>query len=164
MCSPWLPAPWAVKYRDGGFLPWAMAGSITCLIMDILLNIGGVGFFMSKLHTSDIGQQQFNMSQTLVSSIETIATIAFATLCAVGSELLDEFANYIEHKPQGNHAGGMHSIAKESMQQLEREAMTVRSKQSKQDRAQENIAKEQREAMELMRRARVMDKNDMRIE
>jgi hypothetical protein len=104
-----LPPLWKINWTEGGPLPWLMTGALLCLAVDVLLNLGGVGFAMGKLHEADIGQATFNFSDALVLTIEKAGTLLFAMLCAVGPELLKAYAVYIEtgsmpvKRPQQEH-------------------------------------------------------------
>jgi hypothetical protein len=93
-----LPAPWKIDWTEGGPLPWLISGAILCLLLDVLLNVGGVGYFLANLHAVQTGPLKISVS--VMGIIEVIGTIAFATLLAVGSELLDEFANHIAGAPR----------------------------------------------------------------
>src|SRR6185503_13402010 len=93
-----LPAPWKIDWTEGGPLPWLITGAVLCLLLDVLLNVGGVGYFLANLHLAGTGPLKIGAS--VMGIVEIVATIAFATLLAVGSELLDEFANHLQGAPR----------------------------------------------------------------
>ena len=93
-----LPAPWNVNWSAGGSIPWLVCGALVCLMLDVLLNVGGVAYFLGRLGTTDMGQDTIKVSQSLVTGIIWIVTIVFAVFLAVGAELLKEFANFVEQR------------------------------------------------------------------
>lgn len=91
-----LPAPWSADWAWEGSLPWLWGGAIVCLLVDVMMNLGGVSLFTSKLTDTNIGQEQFQMTNEFVSFVAKSATFVLAVLFAVSSELLEEFAVYTE--------------------------------------------------------------------
>lgn len=91
-----LPAPWNVEWREGGSTPWLVIGAIVCLLLDVLLNIGGVAYFLGKLGSTDLGQSTLKVNASIITGVVWLVTVTFAVFIAVGPELLDEFANLIE--------------------------------------------------------------------
>lgn len=89
-----VPAPWAIDWKAGGPLPWIMVGAMVCLIVDVGFNIGGVNYFVSKLERTGI--ESVGFTDYAIGITKLIMTVAMATLTAIGSELLDEYAAYIE--------------------------------------------------------------------
>src|SRR5512133_638838 len=79
-----------------GPLPWLWGGAIAALLVDVMLNLGGVSVFTSRLTDTNIGQEQLAMSNEFVAMVSKFATFILALFFAVASELLDEFAVYSE--------------------------------------------------------------------
>lgn len=95
-----VPAPWNIDWKAGGPLPWLCIGAITALFVDITLNIGGVWVYVSKLEKTGIGA--VGVDDVTIGALKVIATILIAALCATGSELLKEYANYLRTGVAGN--------------------------------------------------------------
>lgn len=91
-----LPSPWALNWSEGGPLPWIMIGALLALLLDVLFNIGGVSYFLLKLNQTDIGQEALGMSSSTVRIISIFVTMFFSVFLALGPELLDEFASFLE--------------------------------------------------------------------
>lgn len=91
-----LPAPWSPDWSWEGSLPWLWGGAIVCLLVDVMLNLGGVSVFTSKISSGDIAASQLDVGDEFVVYVSRFATIILAVLFAVASELLDEFAIYSE--------------------------------------------------------------------
>lgn len=91
-----LPAPWAIDWSWEGSLPWLWAGAIVCLLVDVMLNLGGVALFTSNIGKADVAGEQLAMTDDFVVLISRFSTFIIATLFAVAPELLDEFAIYAE--------------------------------------------------------------------
>ncbi len=102
-----FPAFWRINWLEGGFLPVRYAFALMCLFVDVLLNVGGVGIFTSKLAETDIGQDMFGMSPGFVSFLVVTITLGISIMLALGSEVLAEHRNQLtkgyrkpEHKQE----------------------------------------------------------------
>ena len=91
-----LPAPWSLDWSWEGSLPWLWGGAVVCLLVDVMLNLGGVSIFTNRLADTGIGQEQLELSSEFVQGVSKFATFVLAALFAVAPELLDEFAVYLE--------------------------------------------------------------------
>lgn len=107
-----LPAPWSADWSWEGSLPWLWSGAIVCLLVDVMMNLGGVSLFTSKLGVTNIGQDQLEMTDEFVTFVAKSATFVIAVLFAVASELLDEFAVYAE-------TGGSKQVTQRAMRMKE---------------------------------------------
>lgn len=87
-----LPPIWRVRWGEGGPIVSTMLTAVFCLALDIVLNLGGVGFVMSKLGETNIGQKQFGMSAGFVQVLINTFTILFSLLISVGPEQLRQRA------------------------------------------------------------------------
>lgn len=107
-----IPPPWRIDWADAGPVPWIWSGALLCLILDVLLNLGGVSFFLLKINDSSTGvvlRSQFGADDAFISTLMILLTVAFSVLAAVGSELLDAYADIVEGVPprtKGNGGGG----------------------------------------------------------
>lgn len=92
-----LPAFWSVDWKGGGPVPWLVVGAFFCLTIDVILNMGGVTLFIREMNAEDVGP--FDASDYVIRTMQVIGTILFSIFVAIGSELLAEFADYIETNP-----------------------------------------------------------------
>lgn len=94
-----FPPPWKVKWRLGGAEAWLTVGALMSLLLDVLLNLGGIAFFFKALKDADLGQDLIGIDAGILDVVTTVLAVGFAVFAAVGSELLLEFAKYIQSKP-----------------------------------------------------------------
>lgn len=91
-----LPAPWDVDWTGGGPIPFMVVGALGTFLLDVILNIGGVAVFTTKLTSQvDGGMSTLGMSTTATAVFVPVFTIFFACLLALGSELLDAAADHV---------------------------------------------------------------------
>ena len=91
-----LPAPWDVDWTAGGPVPFMVVGALGTFLLDVILNIGGVAVFTTKLTSQvDGGMSTLGMSTTATAVFVPIFTVFFACLLALGSELLDAAADHV---------------------------------------------------------------------
>lgn len=91
-----LPAPWDVDWTGGGPVPFMVIGALGTFLLDVILNIGGVAVFTTKLTSQvDGGMSTLGMSTTATAVFVPVFTIFFACLLALGSELLDAAADHV---------------------------------------------------------------------
>lgn len=90
-----IPAFWRINWKEGGMLPVLYVFAFLCVIIDTLLNIGGVSFFFSKLHEVDIGQELFGMNSQFVALLTKFFQIAFSIMLTFASEVFKGYAKYL---------------------------------------------------------------------
>jgi hypothetical protein len=92
-----IPPPWSARATTKTSYIWV--GASIVLLMDLLVNLGGVGTvanFLKDSATGDVLKNNFSASDTALNIIAGLMIIALAFLFAVGSELLKMYAETIE--------------------------------------------------------------------
>lgn len=92
-----IPAPWS-KLRSTR-TTWIWVGAVIVLMMDILINLGGVGVIARfvKLSTSgEVLTNEFGATESGLSIITGLMILSLALLVAIGPELLKLFADIQE--------------------------------------------------------------------
>lgn len=84
-----IPAPWRIDWAAGDRTVWIAVGALVCLLLDIILNFGGVNMFLSKLNTVN-GMEQ--LPDEIMKVLQVALIILFSAFLAVGPELLKELA------------------------------------------------------------------------
>lgn len=136
-----LPAPWNIEWKEGGPLPWLCIGAITALFVDITLNIGGVWVYVSKMEKSGIGA--VGIDAAAIGVLKIVSTVAIAALCAVGSELLEEYANYLET--------GVATRPPQRQERQEREPQLEELRQREEPKSRSGASPEEIEALKKRR-------------
>lgn len=94
-----LPLPWKENWNPRLTSIWF--GGIVCLLLDILLNIGGGQYIIQgfeKSSTNAVLGNQFGADSGLISFITGAVIIILGTFFALGSEILNAQADYLEGK------------------------------------------------------------------
>ncbi len=94
-----IPLPWSEQATQR--TKWIFISSITVLLFDVLLQLGGVGIFLRYIGDStsgDILRDNFGMTEQAISIISIIFILLLALLAAVGSEVLKMYADFIEDR------------------------------------------------------------------
>lgn len=92
-----IPHPWHENASTKTNYIWV--GAMFMLLMDVVINLGGVGTvanFLKKSATGDVLKNNFGANETALSIITGLMIIALAFLFAVGSELLKMYAETLE--------------------------------------------------------------------
>lgn len=91
-----LPPPWSLDFKDNMTLSILAVAAYGCFLFDIMLNLGGVYTFTSKIGNAVGEVKQLGISDYIIQVVGFIATFFFAMLFALGSELLDQLAEMYE--------------------------------------------------------------------
>ena len=92
-----IPSPWST-FRSTK-TTWIWFGAIIILLMDIIINLGGVGTIARFIKESDSGQvleNEFGATKTGLNLITGFMILALALLVAIGPELARMFAEILE--------------------------------------------------------------------
>lgn len=128
-----LPPPWQVKWTEGGPIPFLVGAAVLCLAIDVMLNIGGVGMFMSRFEEAT-ANDVFTISAVVMNSLKIIGTVLLSVLFALGSELLDAYADLVEGNPRKSYPV--------ENRQPKRTAQEVPSQQQARDQQRARVAQQ----------------------
>lgn len=95
-----IAPPWSDRATTKTTSVWV--GAVFVLLMDLVINLGGVGTvanFLKASATGDVLKNNFGANETALNIITGLIIIALAFLFAVGSELLKIYAETLE-EPQ----------------------------------------------------------------
>lgn len=102
-----IPPPWSKRAKTN--TSWIWIGAVIILIMDVFINLGGVGEIARLITNSDSGdvmRNEFGASDSSLKAITGIFIIMLALLVAIGPELCYMYADIIEPtKPFGESKG-----------------------------------------------------------
>lgn len=94
-----LPPPWRVAWSEMGKEAWLTIGAISCLLLDVILNLGGIAFILGQMVESSSGDAMRNMygfADSIITAISQVLVILFSVVIASGSELLNTYADYLD--------------------------------------------------------------------
>ena len=92
-----IPSPWST-FRSTK-TTWIWIGAVIILLMDIIVNLGGVGVVAKFVKLSSSGEvltNEFGATTTGLNLITGFMILALALLVAIGPELLKLFADILE--------------------------------------------------------------------
>ena len=95
-----IPSPWSDKRSTK--TNWIWCGAIIVLLMDILVNLGGVGTIANFITTSASGEvltNEFGATENGLKLIKGFMIFALALLVAIGPELAKMYADTLEPTP-----------------------------------------------------------------
>lgn len=95
-----LPLPWHISFERNSTEAILSIAAFGCFFFDLLLNLGGTYTITQHLGKAMGDTTKLGISSSIIDGIIAIATLFFAALFALGSELLDGLANLYEGKHQ----------------------------------------------------------------
>lgn len=93
-----LPYPWTEEFRSDSRYLGLLIGSLVILLLDMVINLGGVHDFITKLQTSDSGKV---LEQEYVQDVDTFMRVfefLLSLVLCIGSEMLNALADLKEGK------------------------------------------------------------------
>lgn len=94
-----LPVPWKEAWNPRLTVIWF--GGIVCLLLDVLLNIGGGQYILEgfkRSSTNSVLTDQFGATSGFISFVTGLMIVLLGTFFALGSEIFNAQADYLEEK------------------------------------------------------------------